>query len=149
MNKITLHRPEESFNKTFSYKVLVGKKYLTELKNGEQKTIEIPSDLANETLKAKIQWCGSERLELRQLYNSEKIFISGNEFLNRKMLIIGAMFPLIGLMLFNLNIVPKNIGIGVFILFLIGITGTITLWRNKWLNIERESLAHYHCGYNL
>lgn len=139
MNKITLHRPEESFNKTFSYKVLVGKKYLTELKNGEQKTIEIPSDLANETLKAKIQWCGSERLELRQLYNSEKIFISGNEFLNRKMLIIGAMFPLIGLMLFNLNIVPKNIGIGVFILFLIGITGTITLWRNKWLNIERES----------
>jgi|SRR6056297_2305128 len=149
MNKITLHRPEESFNKTFSYKVLVGKKYLTELKNGEQKTIEIPSDLANETLKAKIQWCGSERLELRQLYNSEKIVISGNEFLNRKMLIIGAMFPLIGLMLFNLNIVPKNIGIGVFILFLIGITGTITLWRNKWLNIERESLAHYHCGYNL
>jgi len=139
MNKITLHRPEESFNKTFSYKVLVGKKYLTELKNGEQKTIEIPSDLANETLKAKIQWCGSERLELRQLYNSEKIVISGNEFLNRKMLIIGAMFPLIGLMLFNLNIVPKNIGIGVFILFLIGITGTITLWRNKWLNIERES----------
>ena len=139
MNKITLHGPKESFNKTFSYKVLVGKKYLTELKNGEQKTIEIPSDLANETLKAKIQWCGSERLELRQLYNSEKIFISGNEFLNRKMLIIGAMFPLIGLMLFNLNIVPKNIGIGVFILFLIGITGTITLWRNKWLNIERES----------
>ena len=139
MNKITLHRPEESFNKTCSYKVIVGKKYLTELKNGEQKTIEIPSDLANETLKAKIQWCGSERLELRQLYNSEKIFISGNEFLNRKMLIIGAMFPLIGLMLFNLNIVPKNIGIGVFILFLIGITGTITLWRNKWLNIERES----------
>ena len=139
MNKITLHRPKERFNKTFSYKVLVGKKYLTELKNGEQKTIEIPSDLANETLKAKIQWCGSERLELRQLYNSEKIVISGNEFLNRKMPIIGAMFPLIGLMLFNLNIVPKNIGIGVFILFLIGITGTITLWRNKWLNIERES----------
>jgi hypothetical protein len=34
--------------------------------------------------------------------------------------------------------VPKNIGIGIFIIFLIGIVGTITIWRNKWLNIKTE-----------
>ena len=61
-----------------------------------------------------------------------------NKFLNKKMPLFGAMFPLIGLMFFNLNIVPKNIGIGIFVIFLIGIIGTITIWRNKWLNIKTE-----------
>ena len=54
MKKITLHRPIESFNKNFSYEIVVGKKTLTELKNGEEKIIEIPKEFKNETLKAKI-----------------------------------------------------------------------------------------------
>ena len=138
MRKITLHRPKENFNKNCSYEILVGKKYLTELKNGEEKIIEIPSEFKNETLKAKIQWCGSEKMELRNLSENGKIIVSGNKFLNKKMPLFGAMFPLIGLMFFNLKIVPKNIGIGIFVIFLIGIIGTITIWRNKWLNIKME-----------
>ena len=138
MRKITLHRPKENFNKNCSYEILVGKKYLTELKNGEEKIIEIPSEFKNETLKAKIQWCGSEKMELRNLSENGKIIVSGNKFMNKKMPLFGAMFPLIGLMFFNLKIVPKNIGIGIFVIFLIGIIGTITIWRNKWLNIKTE-----------
>ncbi|PTB97255.1 hypothetical protein C9994_03780 [Marivirga lumbricoides] len=138
MKKITLNRPKESFNKNCSYEILVGKKYLTDLKNGEEKTIEIPNEFKTESLKAKIQWCGSEKMELRNLTGNEKIVVSGNKFLNRKMPLFGAMFPLIGLMFFNLKIVPKNIGIGIFIIFLIAIVGTITIWRNKWLNIKTE-----------
>ena len=138
MRKITLHRPKENFNKNCSYEILVGKKYLTELKNGEEKIIEIPSEFNNETLKAKIQWCGSEKMELRNLSENGKIIVSGNKFLNKKMPLFGAMFPIIGLMFFNLKIVPKIIGIGIFVIFLIGIIGTITIWRNKWLNIKTE-----------
>ncbi|MFD0835697.1 hypothetical protein ACFQ0I_07985 [Mariniflexile aquimaris] len=138
MRKITLHRPKENFNKNCSYEILVGKKYLTELKNGEEKIIEIPNDFKNETLKAKIQWCGSEKMELRNLSENGKIIVSGNKFLNKKMSLFGAMSPLIGLMFFNLKIVPKNIGIGIFVIFLIGIIGTITIWKNKWLNIKTE-----------
>ena len=75
MKKITLHRPKESFNKNCSYEILVGKRTLTELKNGEEKTIEIPTELRNETLKAKIQWCGSEKIELQNLNENEKIIV--------------------------------------------------------------------------
>tara|TARA_R110002096_G_scaffold254130_1_gene447272 strand:+ start:88 stop:504 length:417 start_codon:yes stop_codon:yes gene_type:complete len=138
MKKITLYRPEESFNKNCSYEILVGKKYLTDLKNGEEKTIEIPNEFTAESLKAKIQWCGSEKMELRDLTGNKKIVVTGNKFLNRKMPLFGAMFPLIGLMFFNLKIVPKNVGIGIFIIFLLVILGTITIWRNKWLNIKTE-----------
>jgi hypothetical protein len=136
MKKITLHRPKESFNKNCSYEILVGKRTLTELKNGEEKTIEIPTELRNETLKAKIQWCGSEKIELQNLNENEKIIVSGNKFLNKKMPFFGAMFPLIGLMSFNLKIISKNIGIAIIVCVLIGILGTITIWRNKWLNIK-------------
>ncbi len=136
MKKITLHRPKESFNKNCSYEILVGKRTLTELKNGEEKTIEIPTELRNETLKAKIQWCGSEKIELQNLNENEKIIVSGNKFLNKKMPLFGAMFPLIGLMSFNLKIISKNIGIAIIVCVLIGILGTITIWRNKWLNIK-------------
>ena len=138
MKKITLHRPKESFNKNCTYEILVGKKHLTELKNGEEKTIEIPNELNTESLKAKIQWCGSEKIELRNLTGNEKVVVSGNNFLNRKMPLFGAMFPLIGLMFFNLKIVPKSIGIGFFIIFLVAIIGTITIWKDKWLNIKVE-----------
>jgi hypothetical protein len=138
MKKITISRPKESFNKNCSYEIFLGKKYLTELKNGEKKTIEIPNDLKNESLKAKIQWCGSKKMELRNTDDHEKIIVNGNKFMNKKMPLFGAMFPLIGLMFFNLKMVPKNIGIGIFIIFLIGIVGTITIWRNKWLNIKTE-----------
>jgi len=138
MKKITLNRPRESFNKNCSYEILVGKKFLTELKNGDEKTIEIPNELKNETSKAKIQWCGSEKIDLRNLNENEnvKIVVCGNKFLNRKMPLFGAVFPLIGLMVFNLNIVSKDVGVGIFIIFLFVIIGTITIWRNKWLKLQ-------------
>ncbi|MFD2914641.1 hypothetical protein [Psychroserpens luteus] len=138
MRKITLNRPKESFNKNYSYEILIGDHTLTELNNGEEKTVEIPTESENQTLKAKIQWCGSEEIELQNIKENEKIIVIGNKFLNRKMPLIGAMLTIIALMILNLKIVSKNIGIGFFIIFLIVIFGTITVWRNKWLNIKTE-----------
>ena len=139
MKKITLHRPKESFNKNCSYEIQIGKKTLTELKNGEEKIIEIPVEYENETLKAKIQWCGSEKMELRNLTENDKIIVSGNKFLNKRLPLFGAMFPLTGIMIFSTNnIISKNIGIGILIFFLIGLVGTLTIGKNKWLKLEKE-----------
>ena len=85
-----------------------------------------------------IQWCGSAKWELKHLNENEKIRVSGNNFLNSKLPLFGALFPLIGLVFFDLEVVPKNLGIAVFILFLFGIIGTFTIGRNKWLNIRME-----------
>ncbi len=136
MKKITLHRPKESFNKNCSYEILLGKHTLTSLNNGEAKTIEIPEEWSNEPLKAKIQWCGSEKMDLKSITENSKISVSGNKFLNGKMPLFGAIFPLIGLITFNFHVVSKNVGIAIFLLFLFGIIATITIWRNKWLKLK-------------
>lgn len=114
------------------------KKIITELKNGEEKTIEIPTESKSQILRAKIQWCGSKEINLQNIKENEKVIISGNKFVNKKMPLIGSIFPLIGLVIFNMKIISRNIGIGFFIVFLIGIIGTITIWRNNWLNIRVE-----------
>jgi len=143
MLKIQLYRPNESFNKNCSYTLFAGKKKLTELKNGEEKIIEIPDEFMDETLKAKIQWCGSEKLALRDIAPNDKITISGNTFLNSQLPLFGAMFPLAGIMILSTNsIIPKNIGIGILVLFLVGLIGTLTIGRNKWLQIKKRQLKH-------
>ena len=138
MKSITIYRPYEAFNKNVAYDILLGNTYLTTLHNGEEKSIEIPDAYQTATLKAKIQWCGSAKWELKHLNENEKIRVSGNNFLNSKLPLFGALFPLIGLVFFDLEVVPKNLGIAVFILFLFGIIGTLTIGRNKWLNIRME-----------
>ncbi len=44
MKTITLKRPKESFNKNSIYEIIIDEKKLTELKNGEEKTLEIPEN---------------------------------------------------------------------------------------------------------
>lgn len=59
-------------------------------------------------------------MELKNISENEKIIVSGNKFLNRKLPLFGAMFPLTGIMIFSTNnIISKNIGIG-----------TLTIERN-------------------
>lgn len=55
MIKITLKRPKENFNQGVSYKIFIGENKLTELKNGEEKAIEISSEFKDKVIKAKIQ----------------------------------------------------------------------------------------------
>ena len=62
-----------------------------------------------------------------------------NKFLNRKLPLFGAMFPLTGIMIFSTNnIISKNIGIGILIIFLVGLIGTLTIGKNKWLKLKKE-----------
>ena len=117
MKKITLHRPKERFNKYYSYEIFVGNRKLTELKNGEEKVIEIPNELNDDELRAKIQWCGSEKYNLSEFKDEEKLKISGSDFLNRKGIWIIAVLPMTGALMFGYgreNLAIKYIGIGLF-----------------------------------
>ena len=136
MKKITLFRPKESFNKNFSYKILVGNRIITELKNGEEKIIEIPDE--NDPIKAKIQWCGSNKMELHDLSENDKIILSGNKFLNKTLLFSGGILPIIGLMMFSYGLISKSLGAGIIVLFVIAMIGTLTIGKNKWLKLEKE-----------
>ena len=141
MKKITFKRPKESFNQGVSYKLYIGNNMLNELKNGEEKTIEIPSELENKSIKVKIYgWYGSERIELKSLSEKDSLIIKGNKFLNKKSIFIIALLPLTGSLMFGYgreNMVVKNIGIGLFFLLLILAFGILIIGRNKWLNIEK------------
>ncbi len=141
MKKITFKRPKESFNQGISYKIFIGNNMLAELKNGEEKTIEISTEFENKSIKAKMQkWWGSEKVKLNSLSENETLNIKGNKFLNKRAIFIGALLPLTGVLMFSYgreNLVIKNIGIGLFFLILFFAIGILTVARNKWLNIEK------------
>lgn len=138
MKTMTLKRPNEDFNKNCAYHLVMGQQVLTKLSNGEEKTIEIPDLDQHQTLKAKIKWCGSEEIQIKTIQDNATITIEGNKFLNRKMPLVGAMFPLIGLMVYGLDIVSKPVGVGLILCFIIAMLLTITVWRNKWLIIQKQ-----------
>ncbi|GET34304.1 hypothetical protein PbJCM13498_31670 [Prolixibacter bellariivorans] len=139
MKKIKLYRPIENFNKNCSYEILVNGKKMTDLKNGEEKVIGISNELGKLNLRAKIQWCGSEKLLISESNNIEVIKVTGNKFLNRQMPFAGGLFPLTGIVIFSGNSeLFKNIGIGILILLLLGLIGTLTIWKSRWLKVIRE-----------
>lgn len=137
MKRIKLYRPKESFNKNCSYKIFIGKTIFAELGNGEERTIEITDELENQELIAKVQWCGSEKFALKSVKENEKITVSGNKFLNKNLPVLGAIFPLTGIVIFNTEyLVLKYIGIGILVIFLLGLIGTLTVGKDKWLTLK-------------
>ena len=141
MKSVTLIRPKDDFNQGISYKIYVGNNLLNELKNGEEKTIEIPSELEEQSLKAEVyKWSGSERIELRSLSDRERLYVKGNKFLNTKTLFIIVFLNFMGILIFGYgkeNIIVKNIGLGLSTLSILFIFGIIVFGRNKWLNIKK------------
>lgn len=137
MKTLTIKRPSESFNKFCTYGLFVGKIKIAELKNGEEKSVEIPTELENELLYAKIQWCGSKKIDVNSLEPNAIITIAGSEFLNRRMPFIIGLFPVVGIIIFSgTSQLTKNIGIGVLVLLFVFLVGTLTIGRKKWLRVE-------------
>lgn len=116
---------------------MLGKTLIADLKNGEEKTIEL--DPKEEFLSAKIQWCGSKPIKLSDLGSQKTFEIKGNAFLNQKMPLMGSIIPLLGLT-FSINSgneVLKYSGIGLIVLFVLFVIGTLSIWKNKWLLISK------------
>lgn len=137
MKTLKIKRPQENFNKFCSYDLFVGSDKIAKLKNGEEKSVEISTELENEQLYAKIQWCGSTKINVNSIEPNPTITITGNEFLNRRMPFIIGLFPVVGIIIFTgTSQLTKNIGIGVLILLLVFLVGTLTIGRSKWLRVE-------------
>ena len=140
MKTVTLHRPNERFNKNISYDIFIGKKKITELKNGEEKVVEIPNEMNIGGLNAKIKSNGSNVLNLSELKENEKIQIRGNDLLNRKLIWIVSILPITGVLIFAYgreSLILKNIGTGLFFLILVFAFWGIIIAKNKWLKIEK------------
>ncbi|HPV56951.1 MAG TPA: hypothetical protein PKW61_07485, partial [Tenuifilaceae bacterium] len=120
MKTLKIKRPHENFNKHCTYELFVGKNKIANLKNGEEKSIEIPTELENEQLYAKTHWCGSTKINISNIEPNSTISIIGSEFLNRRMPFIIGLFPVVGIIIFTGNSpLTKNIGIAVLVLLLV------------------------------
>ncbi len=133
MKKIKICRPYESFNKNYSYKVMVEKNIIAELKNNEEKIIKVED---NKPIKAKISWCGSKEIKIDNHSENIKLMITGNKLLNHKLPLFSSTFLVISLIIFRLKFFPKIVGISIFGIFILLLIGTLTIWKDKWIDIE-------------
>ena len=137
MKTLTIKHPQENFNRFCAYELFVGSNKIADLKNGEEKSVEIPTELGNEQLYAKTHWCGSTKINISNIEPNSTISISGNEFLNRRMPFIIGLFPVVGIIIFTgTSQLTKNIGFGVLVLLFVFLVGTLTVGRNKWLRVD-------------
>jgi hypothetical protein len=135
MRKIKIKRPLEGFNKNCSYRIFIGNEKMIELRNGEERTVEI--NAKSEFLKGKIHWCGSKKIKLADEKIEEIFEIHGNKFLNRKFQILAVAFLFASSFAMNSKSeVLKNIGIVSLIILLAFVIAALTIGRNKWLNIR-------------
>ena len=140
MKTITLKRPKESFSQNLTYKVFIGDKKLTELKNGEEKVIEINDIDKNNFLTAKMYWWfGSKKVAIKQLSQNESLTIRGNKFLNRIAPFAGPILTVSGMMwILSNNDFIKGFGLGLFIIWLLIAIWVLTFGGNNWLYIKKE-----------
>lgn len=137
IKKITLIRPKESFNKNCVYDILIDGIKRTELKNGEEKTIEIPDN--SEFIKAKLMWTGSKTIALKK--NENTIIVTGDKLLNKLPPFVGGILILVSLT-FTLNHdndFIKGFGFSFFSILVVYFIGILTFWRHKWLHMEFDS----------
>ena len=139
MKTIILRRPKEGFSQV-TYKIFIGDKKITELKNGEEKVIEIEEKDENNFLKAKMYWWfGSKKVALKEIYPNESLTISGNKFLNRIAPFVGPILTISGILFFaNDNQFVKYFGLGLFIIWLPVTIWILTFGGNNWLRIKKE-----------
>ena len=136
MKNIVLKRPQEKFNKNCAYQIYLNDKILTTLKNGEEKVVKINDSSDSGFLKAKIHWCGSPKIALNTIEEYDSIEFVGNKIFNRYLLILSPLILIIGLLI-GKNSEVKNFGPGLMVIVLILLIGSITVWKNNWINLGR------------
>jgi hypothetical protein len=127
METLILKRPLERFNQYCSYMILINGKKVGELKNGEEKHIEIDNFFDKE-IEVKVAWCGSGKRKI----GKQHLIIVGNIFFNQRMPIMIILFWVIG---FLINI-DKEISVWGTSLMCFLLLSTLTIFRNKWIHIQ-------------
>lgn len=132
--RIIIKRPQEKVNKRISYPVYVGGKKVIELKNGEEKEIELKS---SELIFAKINWCGSKEISLCK--DGEVLEVQGSVFFNAYLPFLIALIPILAVLLFN-NIGREvmKIALSVILIFLILFCVlSISVLKKYWISIRK------------
>jgi len=136
MGQLKITRIREWANRRFSYKILVDGNEQFEIANGQERFLTVDSGT---TLQAKLMWCGSERVNISTDKGQIKeLRIKANKGPNIRFPFL-ALTVLILCIIINL-VYPDNglkeamisIAVGVIIYAL----ALLTIWRNKFLNIE-------------
>ncbi len=137
MNKITLIRPEESINKSYSYPILINGEHVTDLSNNSEEVVTVDTDTIS--LQAQMGWTSSNRKEIT-FENSDhlKLRVTGNHFYNRVIRYLGGIsFPLLAAIWILASHIPViNYGIPIFgTVLLLYLIYTLTIDKNNWLSI--------------
>lgn len=138
MKKLIIKRPKEYFNRLCSYKVTVNDTPITELAYGEQKELELTGE--NGYLQVKMNWCGSEKKSFNELSNNTVLEVESNKFIHRALPSTGALF-LLSIIISSIEMAyAKELATGFAIAIILALIGTLTIWRNKWLNLSISSV---------
>lgn len=135
MVQLTIKRPEESFNKSYSYPIYVNGEHITDVSNNSEQTVRVDADKIS--IKAKMGWSGSKRITLDgKNRNSLKVEVRGNKFYNRVVRYTGGViFPgLAAVWAITPDSAALNYGLfvtGILILSLL--VYTLTADRNSWI----------------
>jgi hypothetical protein len=136
MYQVRITRASEWFNRNVNYTIVLNGEEITKLSNGEEKliTLDLPA-----TIQAKILWCGSEKIDIKENTNSIKeVRIRAHHYTH---IIISIVAPSLLLISGFINIIyPENGAKGFFTGILAGLmiscVGLLTIWRDKWLKIH-------------
>lgn len=133
MAAVTFYRQQEWMNRRFPYRIFIDNKNVFDLYPGEQKTITLDQSAS---VKAKLMWGGSSQLLIQG--HQQKIMERGNRLMNI-ILPMGAFATLVSVSVLNLLFVSatfKMLTTGVMVIVMIGAILQVTLWRNRFIDIE-------------
>ncbi len=142
MKTVTLCRPDERANKCAIYTVFAGNKKIAELKNNETKQVSIQDENKQNFLKAKIQWCGSNKIPLTSIKNEDTIKISGHRYIGNYSTWTVALLPITGVLMFGYgrdSLLVKYIGVALFLIIICYAIWILLIAKNKWLKLELNS----------
>ncbi|MCU0383984.1 MAG: hypothetical protein MUF68_07940 [Cyclobacteriaceae bacterium] len=136
MVQIKITRLKEWANRRFPYQIIVNDKEQFELGNGEGKNIVIEQA---STIQAKIMWCGSAKIKIHNSNaNIKEVRIKANKRIN-VVYPFGVLLTIFLVSIINL-IFPENgakdFMIGMLVVLIIFLIGLLTIWRDKFLDIE-------------
>ena len=138
MKTIRLKRPKENFNSFCNYEIYVGKQKVADLKAGEEKTINIQPHQLTDAICAKMIGGRSKSLSISAISENELVTVKGNKFLNRSIPLTMGFLTITSTAIFSqYGETPKNIGIGLLIIMIMGLIGAFTLWRDQWIDIDK------------
>ncbi len=138
MKTIKIKRPKESFNKYCDYKIFADNTEVTQIGNDKEININVTDE--QQVLKAKLSFCGSNKINISELDNNATINIYGNVFLNKysPLAISVIMIFIILFQYFTDNNIIKYISLFIASCIFLILIWFLTFGRNKWLKLMRK-----------